>query len=390
MQFTRDPWAKADKLYEECERLLEEFFEDRLFCEYAGVGNKGSEPALRNLRRGARAVMRACVNGVKGDDKLDEEQNSVLHTRIQGVLIADVVKLTRQHRDVCRKADRWGPEAAESLKWLRMASKMIAGERHAARREATLLKTQGIDESEGIKAFWTNSVVQGIGVLAVTSAILPILGISFMIGFGPILANPAIVYMTLLDYTTAGTTSIPFVLQMVGAYGMARWLTRMRWPAEQHEYALSRFPARVEGYLVAVGYFMGAVPFVFDNDSGWTFRMKALVIGAFALAATVTGRKAVSYTVRHERWFGTAMSVITLMLAGAAYSGALRRDRQEQTDYSYILTTRGAVYSTCEYVRLHPVARIVVLEARRAGHTIILKTEDLTEVIRMDPGTVRC
>ena len=146
----------------------------------------------------------------------------------------------------------------------------------------------------------------------------------------------------------------------------------------------------MEAALVTMGYAPLASLGLFDRDTGWAFKLTCVFIGASAFFWTLVWRRFATYVFRRDRGIGTAMSIMVLMVAGAFHAGALRRDGQENTEYSYIFTTRAAVYDTCEYTRLQPIPRITVLRARRARHTIILKAEDITEMIRMDSNTVTC
>jgi len=390
MRVTRDPQAKADKYYEQTEALFEEYVRSRLRYEYMKSGNDPAGQSREGLEAEVRAVMRACIHGTEDGSPLNDEQKAVLDTESDGVRIAEAIKKATEHRDICRNAAEWGPEATQSMAWLKNARQVIAGERNAATREAALLATPAADDTEGAKAFWSNNIVQGVVVLAATSAMLPFLGLWYMIGFGPVYDNPIIVHMTLLDFTTAGATSAFTGLMVVAAYGMTRWLKRAEWSKQRHEYIWSRFPDRMEAASVTGAYILVAVPSMLDSDRGWEFRFVCVLIGTIAWFGTASWRRFASYAFRRDRDIGTAMSVMVLMIAAAAHSGALRRDAQENTEYSYTLTTRTAVYETCEYTRLQPIPRITVLRARRARHTIILKAVDITETIRMDRNTVTC
>ena len=393
MRLTRDRRTKADKYYEQTYALFEDYVRSRLHCEYMKSRNEPAGEGWGRLEAEARAVVRVCIHGPEEATGLNPEQTAVLKTEVDGVRVAEAIRMATQHRDICRNAAEWGPEAAQSMEWLRNVRRVIAGERHAATREAALLQTPAVDDAEGTKVFWSNNLVQGVLVLAATSAVLPFLGLWYItgfIGFFLLRDNPITVHMTLLDVTTAGAIGALSGLLSISLYGMTRLLKRTEWSERRYEYIWSRFPDRMEAALVTMGYLALAIPSMIDRDTGWGFKLICVFIGASAFFWTVAWRRFASYVFRRDRGIGTAMSIMVLMVAGASHAGALRRDRQENTEYSYTFTTRAAVYETCEYTRLQPVPRITVLRARHARHTIILKAEDITETIRMDSNTVTC
>lgn len=394
MKLTQDPQTKAEMYYEQVRDLFEKYALTRLRYEYTRSGNEPAGNGHGQLEVEARAVVRAWIQGTERVPKLNPEQTAVFDTEADGVRIAEGIKTATQHRDTCRNAAEWSPEAARSLNWLRQMRHAIAGELNVATRETALLHTLPLDDTEGARAFWSNSLVQGVVVLAATSAVLPFLGMWYIggfVGFGLLLQdNPIGVHMTLSDFATAGTIGAVTGLGMVGTYGLMRWLKRIEWSGHRYEKILSRFPYRMEAAPVLAGYTVHAVPSLMDDDRSLAFKLVCVLIGIGAVVLTIAGRRLASRTLRWDRRWGTAISIIALMMAGASYAGAWRQDRQNNTEYSYTFTTRAAIYDTCEYIRLQPIPRITVLRARRARHTIILKAEDITETIRMDSNTVTC
>ena len=155
----------------------------RLRCEYMRSGNKPPGNGLGRLEAEARAVVPGVHPRHRRGPQLNPEQTAVLETEADGVRVAEGIKMATHHRDICRNAAEWGPEAARSLEWLRQARHAIVGELNAAKREAALLHTPPVDDTEGSRVFWSNNLVQGVLVLAATSAVLPFLGLWYVIGF---------------------------------------------------------------------------------------------------------------------------------------------------------------------------------------------------------------
>ena len=153
MRLTRDPQTKADKYYEQTHALFEEYVRSRLRYEYIKSGKEPAGKGSGTLEAEARTVVRMCIHGTGEVTALGPEQTAVLETEVEGVRVAELIRMATQHRDICRNAAEWDPEAAQSMEWLRNARGVIAGERHAATREAALLQTPAVDDTEGAKVF---------------------------------------------------------------------------------------------------------------------------------------------------------------------------------------------------------------------------------------------
>ena len=385
-----DGWSRAEKCWDRISASFEAYVRSRLRYEYGRIGDSSVVSDSSRFDAQVHSVVSVVTAPSSTPPRLTPQQRAVLRTEVAGKQLIAILRSALEHRDACRRATSWGPESARSLQYLNEARRLVRAELSLASRNQILASAPPPDETDDIRLLSSNAFVQGVLILVITSALLPVLGFFHLSGFFGSSGNPLAGHLSLLDATNAGVFAAPSGVLSIGTYLSIGLYKRIQWSPWLYSFAYAKFPAPMEAGFVLLAY----VPLVVLELSGLNFAWRptfyAVLIGVVIYPVTYISRYLAFHFFRHDRIIGLAASFAVLLAATAVFSGSVRRARQDADVYSHIFTTQTAVYDTCHYSVLRPVPRLLVLNARTAHHTIVVPASIITESIRLDPGTLSC